>query len=61
MVFTGLNQEIKNGTGASTDIVAMEEPVFTSDNEGFDGAFGEVVVDIESSIMEIAFESLPVS
>ena len=40
MVFTGLNQRIENASCASADIVVMEEPVFSSDNKGFDGAFG---------------------
>ena len=49
-----------NGHGATAGIGTDEEKVFSSQNEGFDGSFGRVVVDVEIGIAEEAMECNPV-
>ena len=54
ILFAGFNKRKEDASGLSTDIVAMEEPVFASNDKGFNSSLTAIVVDFQAPIVEVA-------
>ena len=55
-----LDEAVESGGGVASAFAAGEEPVFASDGQRADGAFGGVVVDGEVAVFEVAGKRRPV-
>ncbi len=44
ILLTGFDEGKEDATSLSSKLIAMKEPVFSSNNEGFDDAFTEIVI-----------------
>ena len=44
MLFAGFDEREEDAAGVSADVIAMEQPVFASNHEGLNGAFGAIII-----------------
>lgn len=57
---TGFDEGVEDGAAVTGGGIAEEEPVFLSDGGGSDGVFDEVIVDLNSSVVEEHAEEIPI-
>ena len=50
ILLAGFDKREEDAAGFSPEVIAMKEPVFSTDNEGFDGAFTEVIIELQTAI-----------
>nr|WP_256595089.1 hypothetical protein [Legionella israelensis] len=56
VLLTGFDEGIEDSTCFGARFVAMKEPVFSSDDERFNGALCSVVIYFETAIVKVSFE-----
>lgn len=53
MMFAGFNEGEEDASGASAEVITMEEPVLASNDKWFNRAFGFIVINFKAAILEI--------
>ena len=59
MIFACLDEREEDAARMSTDIIAMEKPVFSANNERFYRALTAIIVNFKAPIFKVAIKCRP--
>ena len=50
ILLAGFDEWEEDATGFSPEVITMKEPVFSTNDEGFDGAFTKIIIELQTAI-----------